>query len=383
MADHDHDHHDEHHSELSETQLRVRALETILTEKGYIDPAALDAIVEAYETKVGPRNGALVVARAWTDAAFRQALLKDATAAVATLGALPLARRQGSARRAGRLRPRAAEGNRNTRLGFDRRDALPRRTDAPRRHRGLERATPCRPRHPRFDDRHRPCPFSGGDRVVNGVHDMGGMDGFGKVEVEPNEPPFHEKWEGRVLAMQRALGYAGAWHIDHGRFAQEALPPRVYLAASYYWRWALGMQKNLLERGFVGEDEIAAGHALRSGKALPRKLTADVVPANMTRNSYFRQQQGPARFKPGDRVRTKNINPLTHTRLPRYARDKLGTVELIHGCHAYPDSVAADHGDDPQWLYTVVFDGREIWGADADPTLKISIDAFEPYLDPA
>jgi nitrile hydratase subunit alpha len=86
MADHDHDHHDEHHSELSETQLRVRALETILTEKGYIDPAALDAIVEAYETKVGPRNGALVVARAWADAAFRQALLKDATAAVATLG---------------------------------------------------------------------------------------------------------------------------------------------------------------------------------------------------------------------------------------------------------------------------------------------------------
>jgi nitrile hydratase len=86
MADHDHDHHDEHHSELSETQLRVRALETILTEKGYIDPAALDAIVEAYETKVGPRNGAIVVARAWTDAAFRQALLKDATAAVATLG---------------------------------------------------------------------------------------------------------------------------------------------------------------------------------------------------------------------------------------------------------------------------------------------------------
>jgi nitrile hydratase len=86
MADHNHDPHHEHGSELSEVQLRVRALETILTEKGYIDPAALDAIVEAYETKVGPLNGALVVARAWTDAAFRQALLKDATAAVATLG---------------------------------------------------------------------------------------------------------------------------------------------------------------------------------------------------------------------------------------------------------------------------------------------------------
>lgn len=86
LADHDHDHPHEHGSDLSETELRVRALETILTEKGYVDPAALDAIVETYETKVGPRNGAMVVARAWTDPAFKQALLEDATAAVGTLG---------------------------------------------------------------------------------------------------------------------------------------------------------------------------------------------------------------------------------------------------------------------------------------------------------
>jgi len=218
---------------------------------------------------------------------------------------------------------------------------------------------------------------------MNGVHDMGGMDGFGKVEVEQNEPPFHEKWEGRVLALQRSLGYAGAWHIDDSRFAQEALPPRTYLAASYYWRWALGMQKNLIDRGFVTQDEITAGHSLRAGKPLPRKLSLDAVPGSLTRGSFFRQQQRSARFKPGDRVRTLNINPQSHTRLPRYARDKVGTVELIHGCHAYPDAVASGRGDDPQWLYTVVFDGREIWGADADPTLKISIDAFEPYLKPA
>jgi nitrile hydratase beta subunit len=218
---------------------------------------------------------------------------------------------------------------------------------------------------------------------MNSVHDMGGMDGFGKVEVEQNEPPFHARWEGRVLAMQRAMGYAGAWHIDHSRFAQEQLPPRVYLAVSYYQRWALAMEHNLLERGYVAPDELDAGHALRPAKPLDRKLTLDAVPGSMMRSSFFRQQQGPARFKPGDRVRTKNINPATHTRLPRYARDKLGVVELIHGCHAYPDSVATDRGDDPQWLYTVVFDGQEIWGADADPTLKISIDAFEPYLEPA
>lgn len=218
---------------------------------------------------------------------------------------------------------------------------------------------------------------------MNGVHDMGGMDGFGKVEPEPNEPPFHTRWEGRVLALQRAMGYAGAWHIDHSRFAQETLPPQVYLASSYYQRWELAIEKNLLQRGYIATDELAAGHALRAAKPLKRKLTLDAVPASMARNSFFRQQQGPARFKPGDAVRTRNIHPRTHTRLPRYARGKLGVVEMVHGCHAYPDSVAADKGDDPQWLYTVVFDGREIWGADADPTLKLSIDAFEPYLEPA
>jgi nitrile hydratase beta subunit len=217
---------------------------------------------------------------------------------------------------------------------------------------------------------------------MNGVHDMGGMDGFGRVEVEPNEPPFHAGWEGRVLALQRAMGYAGAWHIDDSRYSQETLPPQVYLAVSYYQRWALGMEKNLLERGFVAPEEFAAGHALAPGKALPRKLSADVVQRGMTRNSFFRQHRGPALFKPGDRVRTRNVHPPGHTRLPRYARDKRGTVELVHGCHAYPDSVAAGHGDDPQWLYTVVFDGREIWGPDAEPGLTISIDAFEPYLEP-
>jgi nitrile hydratase subunit beta len=217
---------------------------------------------------------------------------------------------------------------------------------------------------------------------MNGIHDMGGMDGFGKVEVEENEPPFHETWEGRVLAMQRAMGYAGAWHIDDTRFAQETLPPQTYLAASYYWRWTLAMEKNLLKGGIVAADELAAGHALRPGKPLPRKMTADIVNAGMKRASFFRQQQAPARFKPGDRVRTANIHPQGHTRLPRYARDKVGTVELIHGCHAYPDAVASGRGDDPQWLYTVVFDGREIWGPDADPTLTVSIDAFEPYLAP-
>ncbi len=210
---------------------------------------------------------------------------------------------------------------------------------------------------------------------------MGGMDGFGKVEVEKNEPPFHAPWEGRVLAMQRAMGYAGAWHIDHSRFAQEKLPPLDYLGSSYYQRWMLAMEKNVTERGFATPDELKTGHARTPGKSLPRKLTPDVVDAGLSRSSFYRQQQGPQKFKPGDKVRTTNIHPATHTRLPRYARDKVGVVEMCHGCHMFPDSVATDRGDNPQWLYTVVFDSRELWGPDADPTLKISIDAFEPYLE--
>jgi nitrile hydratase subunit beta len=219
--------------------------------------------------------------------------------------------------------------------------------------------------------------------VTDSIHDMGGMDGFGKVDPEANEPPFHQPWEGRVLAMQRAMGYAGAWNIDMSRAAQELLPPEVYLSVSYYKRWALGIEHNLLKQGLADRAEIAQGHAHNPAKQLRRKLTPDAVAAVMTRGSFGRTAPAPARFKPGDRVRAKNIHPRTHTRLPRYVRGHIGTVELVHGCHVFPDTAALGQGENPQWLYTVVFDGRELWGADADPTVKVSIDAFEPYLETA
>jgi len=215
---------------------------------------------------------------------------------------------------------------------------------------------------------------------MDGVHDMGGMDGFGKIEVEENEPVFHALWEARIVAMQRAMLYAGAWRIDHSRFAKEQLPPITYLSASYYQRWVLGLENNLIERGLATAEELKVGHALTPGMALKRKLTVSVLQDALTRASYFRREQAPALFKPGDRVRTRNIHPKSHTRLPRYARGKLGVVERCHGCHVYPDSVALDQGDNPQWLYTVVFTSNELWGADADPTVKVSIDAHEAYL---
>ena len=219
--------------------------------------------------------------------------------------------------------------------------------------------------------------------MTNSIHDMGGMHGFGPVEPEPNEPVFHAAWEGRVMAMQRAMGYTRLWTIDGGRASLEALPPLDYLGSSYYRRWFLGLENRLVRHGLVGADEIAAGRALRPGVRLNRKLTAADVPGTMTRGDFARPAPAPARFKPGDPVRARNINPVTHTRLPRYVRGKRGTIEAVRGCHVFPDTAALGRGDNPQWLYTVVFSGRELWGEDADPTLAVSVEAFEPYLLPA
>jgi nitrile hydratase beta subunit len=218
---------------------------------------------------------------------------------------------------------------------------------------------------------------------MNGVHDMGGMHGFGKVEPDSDERPFHAAWEARVLAMQRAIRAARAWNIDMSRDAIERQPPQRYLAASYYERWLMGMETSAVEKGLVDPDEIAAGRALRTGKPVAHVMTKNDLGQSFTRGSFSRPAQHEARFKPGDRVRARNINPPTHTRLPRYARGHEGVIEAVRGCHVFPDSVTTGRGEDPQWLYTVVFNGRDVWGPHADPTLTVSIEAFEPYLEPA
>jgi nitrile hydratase len=210
------------------------------------------------------------------------------------------------------------------------------------------------------------------------------MDGIHDMVPEPNEPVFHAPWEGRVLAMNRAMGAAGAWNIDMSRASRENLPPEVYLTSSYYKRWLLGMENLAVARGLVDRDELAAGRALRPGKPLKRgRLAPADVDRVLVRGAFGRPTNTAAKFKIGDRVRARNIHPRTHTRLPRYVRGRVGVVERVHGCHVFPDTVALDQGENPQWLYTVVFEARELWGDDADPTLRVSVDAFEPYLEPA
>lgn len=219
---------------------------------------------------------------------------------------------------------------------------------------------------------------------MNGVHDMGGMMGFGPIALEPDEPLFHAGWERRALGVTLAMGATGSWTLDRSRSTRESLPPAVYLSASYYEIWIRALERLVVDTGLVGADELAAGRALHPARQVRRVLQAADVAAVLAKGSPTeREPVAPALFAVGDRVRTRNMHPTGHTRLPRYARDRVGTVERVHGAHVFPDTSAAGAGEAPQWLYTIVFDGREIWGPEADATLCVSVDAWESYLDRA
>jgi nitrile hydratase len=219
---------------------------------------------------------------------------------------------------------------------------------------------------------------------MNGAHDMGGMHGFGPVEPEPDEPVFHAEWERRAFALTLAMGATGEWTIDAARFARENWPARAYLSRTYYEMWLAALERQLAERALVSPAEVDAEQPLDEPRPLRRTLAADGA-AKMLRSGGPSRRDPPreARFALGDRVRMRNINPPTHTRLPRYVRGHVGEVVMVHGCHVFPDANAHGGGEDPQWLYTVRFDGRELWGPEADPTTAVSTDAFEPYLEPA
>jgi nitrile hydratase subunit beta len=218
---------------------------------------------------------------------------------------------------------------------------------------------------------------------MDGAQDMGGVEGFGPVQPEPDEPVFHGEWERRAFALTLAMSRPGGWNIDMSRFARENRPHDDYLSKSYYQIWLAGLEKLMIERGFVSEEELAKGQPLQPPKPIQNKLSSADVKAMLHRGGPTeRDPTAPARYKIGDHVRMKTINPPTHTRLPRYVRGRAGTIELLHGCHVFPDTNSLGQGENPQWLYTVKFAGTELWGADADPTASVSVDAWESYLEP-
>lgn len=219
---------------------------------------------------------------------------------------------------------------------------------------------------------------------MNGAQDLGGAQGFGPVVPEADEPPFHAPWERRVFAMAIAMGYAGAWSLDASRAARESLPPAQYLASSYFRIWLAAVEKQVAALGLATPEEMSSGTASTPGKRLPRVLGPEGLEARFGAGfPSDRPADAPARFAVGDRVVTINDHPTHHTRLPRYARGRRGTVERVHGAFVFPDTNAHGRGENPTWLYTVGFDAAELWGASADPGGRVTVAAFEPYLMPS
>lgn len=219
---------------------------------------------------------------------------------------------------------------------------------------------------------------------MNGVHDMGGMHGFGPVLPEANEPVFHARWEARVRAMVILTGALRRWNIDVFRHAIERLPPVDYLGFSYFEKWFDAMIAMLLDTGLITAEELASGHMAPGTPAASPPVTADTIMNVITAiGSYRRDVAAQPRFFAGNQVRAKNINPESHTRLPRYVRGHVGTIERDHGAHVFPDSNARRAGEAPQFLYTVRFTARELWGDAANPSDQVSLDMWESYLEPA
>jgi len=217
---------------------------------------------------------------------------------------------------------------------------------------------------------------------MDGAHDMGGVAGFGAINPEPNEPVFHAEWERRAFALTLAMAKPGGWNIDMSRFAREDRPPQDYLGRSYYQIWLVGLERLMLERDLLRPGEIEAGRIFQPPAPISARLMASEVATTLRRGGPTeREAIAPARFKVGDRVRAKDIHPPTHTRLPRYARGHVGVVERICGCHVFPDSNATGSGEDPHWLYTVAFNGKELWSDAPDASVQVSVDAWEPYLE--
>ncbi len=221
---------------------------------------------------------------------------------------------------------------------------------------------------------------------MNGVHDMGGMHGFGGVVPEPDEPVFHAPWEQRAFALTLAMGAWRKWNLDMARFAREQMPPAEYLAASYYERWLWGLRKLLVEKGLVTRGELERhGHRPpAAAEPQPEALKAADVP-RMLRNRRAARLDDPVlpKFKPGDRVVARNLHPTGHTRLPRYVRGRRGVIDRDHGVFIFPDTHATGLGKKPQHVYSVRFSGRELWGPEAPATDAVYVDLWDDYLDPA
>ncbi len=216
---------------------------------------------------------------------------------------------------------------------------------------------------------------------MNGVHDMGGMQDMGPIELEKNEPVFHARWEGRVAAMSRAVGATGKLR-GAGRPAIESIPAAEYLRMSYYERSMTALVEGMVVSGLVTRAEVASGKAAKgAAKTVPALHAADAAVLSF-RVAPVANLTAEPRFRVGQRVRGRNMHPVGHTRLPRYARGRTGVIERDHGVYVFPDTNVYGRGQNPQHVYSVRFAARELWGEQASARDAVYIDMWDDYLEP-
>lgn len=219
---------------------------------------------------------------------------------------------------------------------------------------------------------------------MNGVHDLGGMQDMGPVQPEKHEPVFHEPWQGRAYAVTRAMGGWRKWNLDASRYQREQIAPIDYFRMSYYERWIVALVELMLKNNMVTPTELETGKPDSGSVKLTPPLTPEKV-AILTSKGVPASRDVPVapRFHVGERVRARNINPVTHTRLVRYARGKVGTVHKDHGVFVFPDTNALFLGEKPQHVYSVRFTAHELWGDQAAPQDSVYIDMWDDYLEQA
>lgn len=222
---------------------------------------------------------------------------------------------------------------------------------------------------------------------MNGAHDLGGMHGFGPINPEPEaeEPVFHANWEKRVFGTTMAAGFLGKWSIDTQRHALERQHPADYLRHTYYENWLAGLETLLVDAGLVTPEELATGRATGTPpeKIKKRVLTAASAREVMAKGGRIEMEtDAPPRFQPGDKVRAINRHPTGHTRQPRYVRGHVGVIREHYGSHVFPDR-SAEGSREGRHIYSVRFEGSELWGESAGEPSAVYVDLWEDYLEDA
>jgi len=220
---------------------------------------------------------------------------------------------------------------------------------------------------------------------MNGIHDMGGMHGFGPVQIEEDEPVFHAAWEGRARAMMQLTLAQRLYNLDAFRYGIEQMEPVEYLRASYFERWLTSVTYNLIQQGVITLDELdqRTRQLQRDPSAeLPILNSSVPAPALQRVERSSSEPVAVARFTVGGTVVTRAIHPLHHTRLPRYMRGKRGVINIVHGPTPLPDTRAHGLGEQPGIVYSVRFTAQELWGEAAEPRQTVSIDLWDSYLEP-